>query len=188
MSRPWLPLVLLMLVAAAAAACGSSAPSEAQSPTPVPAATSFEEYAAGFCTAFKAMFRAVGNPDTGEGSVLSKALDSAVAAKDGAAAEPLAAQIAAELEAGRRSATQAGGWPPAAQTAAQLDRVLAAFEAMTAAKVAVANGAADAADPQTAFEQAGGVEAWTAMFEAYAAIGAQRPPDVHPCDGVPVSP
>ena len=69
-----------------------------------------------------------------------------------------------ELEAGRRLAATAARWQPGATTAASLDRLLLAFEAWTSAKLAlVANPSA--IDPQTAFEQAGGVEAWTATLQ-----------------------
>jgi hypothetical protein len=154
----------------------------------MPAATSFATYGVAFCSAFNALFVAVGNPDTGSGSVLSKALASAVAAGDVASADQLAAQITTELESGRHSGAAAGGWPPAAPMIAQLDRVFVAFETMVAAQDAVAKHTPGAVDPQTAFEQAGGVEAWTAMLDAYRAIGSERPAGVQPCANVPISP
>jgi hypothetical protein len=155
---------------------------------PLPAASSFDGYAAHFCSAFDAMFKAVGNPDTASGSELSKALDSAVAAQDGLAADRLAAQITAELESGRREVAAAAGWSPAAPVMTQLDRVFVAFEAMTAAKAAKARGEPNAVDPQAAFEQAGGVEAWFAMFEAGRAMRSEHPADTQQCPNVPVSP
>jgi hypothetical protein len=154
----------------------------------MPVATSFAEYGVRFCSAWEALFRAVGNPDTAEGSVLSKALDAAVATHDGVTADRLAAEITTELEAGRRHAARGGGWPPAAPMMTQLDRLFVAFEAMVAAKRAVANQVPGAPDPQVALEQAGGLEAWTAVFAAYAAIGAERPANVTPCAKVPISP
>ena len=178
----------------------SPTPSPTSSPTPVPpsnptppsiplpAATSFAGYAVGFCAAFDALFRGVGNPDTNAGSVLSKALDAAVVAHDGVAAERFAAEITAELESGRQHAAFARGWPPGAPSMVQLDRLLVAFEAMTAAKTAAAKQTANAVDPQVALEQAGGLEAWTALFEAYRAIGPNRPPGVQPCPTVPIAP
>lgn len=181
-------IALIALIVAAAAACDTGAPRPSPSPTSSPAATSFAEYAVGFCSAFQALFRAVGNPDTAAGSDLSKALDAAVAAKDGTTAERLAAEITRELESGRQSGADAGGWPPAAPMMAQFDRVIVAFEAMTAAKVAVAKGAQNAVDPQAALEQAGGVEAWFAMFAAWQTIEPERPAGVQPCAGVPISP
>ena len=102
MRQGHLRIAVVTLIAAATAACGPGAPSQAPSPTPVPLASSFEGYAVAFCSAWAALFRAVGNPDTAEGSVLSKALDEAVAAQDGTKAEQLAAQITQDLESGRR--------------------------------------------------------------------------------------
>ena len=71
---------------------------------------------------------------------------------------------------------------------AQLDRVFAGFEVMTAAKVAKAKGNPNAIDPQAAFEGTGAIVAWSAMFEAYAAIGAARPANVERCGDLPISP
>jgi hypothetical protein len=72
---------------------------------------------------------------------------------------------------------------------AQLDRVFAAFEAMTAAKLAGARGAADAIEPQQAFEQAGGVVAWFAMLEAMQEAGAgSAAASAEQCPNVPVTP
>jgi len=184
MDRRHLRFAIITLIAAATAACVAGVPNV----LPVPAATSFEGYAAHFCSAFDAMFKAVGNPDTAMGSQLSKALDSAVAAQDGPAADRLAAQITAELESGRREVSAAAGWAPAAAMMTQLDRVFVAFEAMTTAKAAKARGEPDAVDPQAAFEQAGGVEAWFAMFDAGRAMQAARPADTPQCANVPVSP
>ena len=185
-------MVITALLAAAIAGCAAGAPSPVPTPvptpTPLPGATSFAEYGVSFCSAWEALFRAVGNPDTAEGSVLSKALDAAVASHDGKAADRLAAEITTELESGRRDVARGGGWPPAAPMMKQLDRVFVAFEAMTAAKRAAANQVPGAVDPQVALEQAGGVEAWTAMFEAYAAIGTERPAKVEGCANVPISP
>ena len=185
-------MVIAALLAAAIAGCAAGAPSPVPTPvptpTPLPGATSFAEYGVSFCSAWEALFRAVGNPDTAEGSVLSKALDAAVASHDGKAADRLAAEITTELESGRRDVARGGGWPPATPMMKQLDRVFVAFEAMTAAKRAAANQVPGAVDPQVALEQAGGLEAWTAMFEAYATIGAARPAKVEGCANVPISP
>lgn len=177
-------IVVLALVGVAAAACGTGAPS----PTPMPAATSFEEYAVSFCAAWDAMFRAVGNPDTAAGSELSKALDAAVTAKDGTEAERLAAEITADLESGRRFAEVAGGWPPAGPAMKELDRVFVGFEAMTAAKAAAAKGTPGSIDPQTAFEQAGGIEGYFAMIEAMRAMASARPAGAQQCPNLPLGP
>jgi hypothetical protein len=134
-------------------------------------ASSYEEYFVAACAAWDSLFRAVGNPDTGSGSELSKSLDAAMAAGDIPSAERAAEQIAAELKAGRQQAAVARGWEPRAAMMAQFDRVLAAFEVGTAAKLAVARGDPNAGDPQAAFEGAGGIEAWFAMIEAGRAAG-----------------
>jgi|SRR5450759_5184930 hypothetical protein len=183
--RP-LRAVATVLIVLAGAACGTGAPSA----TPTPAAASFEEYSVAFCSAFDALFQAVGNPDTGTASVLSKSLDDAVAAGDVASAERLAATITSKLETGRQQAAAARRWQPAGPTMVQLDRVLVASEAMIAAKRAAAGHAPGAVDPQTAFEQAGGVEAWFAMLPMLQATGATRPAGAtaQPCATVPVTP
>ncbi len=153
------PLALVVgLLVLVSSACTSVAPSSSR----LPPATSYEEYAAAFCSAFDSMFRAVGNPDTAAGSELSKSLDQAVAAGDGPSADRLAGAITAELEVGRQYAAAAGGWQPAAAVMGQLDRFFLALEAMTEAKRSKArNGVVD---PQAAFEGAGGVDAWRAML------------------------
>jgi hypothetical protein len=46
----------------------------------------------------------------------------------------------------------------------------------------------NAPDPQAAFEAAGGVESWRAMFEAYADVTPYRPASVTQCPGAPISP
>ena len=98
------------------------------------------------------------------------ALEDAVAAGDVAAAERASTAMLNELEAGRLFAATAARWQPGATTAASLDRLLLAFQAWTSATFALmANPSA--IQPQTAFEQAGGVEAWTDMLQ-----GVQRTP------------
>jgi hypothetical protein len=181
-SRPSRALAVC-LIALVASACGSPAPSSSR----IPPATSYDEYAVAFCSAFDSLFRAVGNPDTASGSELSKSLDQAVAAGDGPSADRLAGAINAELEAGRQQVAAAGGWQPAAAMMTELDRVFVAFEAMTEAKRAKAR-APDARDPQAAFEGAGGIDAWRAMFAA--AQSVPRPSDGtdRRCPTVPVSP
>lgn len=188
MSHRHLPFPAIALMTIVVAACGTGAPSAASSSTPRPAATSFEDYAVSFCSAWEALFRAVGNPDTGEGSVLSKALDAAVAAKNGPEARRLATEIAAELESGRRHAAVAGGWPPAAPAMTQMDRLFVAFDAMIAAKAAAATGEPGAVDPQAAFEQAGGVEAFFAMIEAMRARPSAGQAGSRQCPDLPVGP
>ena len=159
MLRHPLRAIALVLVVLATAACGAGAPSSSPSAAPV----TYEESNAALCAAFGSMLRAVGNPDTGTPSVLSKQLDDAVAAGNIAAAALAAAGMKTELETGRQQAAVAARWPPAAASMAAMDRLLLAFTAMIAAKQAVA-AHTPGADPQAAFEKADGVDAWTAML------------------------
>lgn len=176
-------VVVVVWIVLTGAACATPAPSA----TPLPAATSFEAYALSFCAAFDALFRAVGNPDTGSASALTRSLDDAIKAHDVTSADRLVASITAELEAGRRHAASAGGWPPRAQMMANLDRVLVAFEVAIAAEGSAAHNDPEAAgsNSQAAFEQAGGAEAWFAMLEeAKTPVGETG----QQCATVPVSP
>ena len=181
-------VLFITLVAAATAACGSASSSQAPSPTAVPAADSFDAYAVAFCSAWQHLFLAVGNPDTAEGSELSTALDDAVASHDGTKAEQLAERITHEIKSGRQDVAVGGGWPPATQIMVEMDRVFVGFELMTAAKVAKAKGSPNAIDPQAAFERSGAIAAWSAMFEAHAALGAERPASAQRCGELPISP
>ncbi len=188
MSHRHLRFPAIALMAIVFAACGTGAPSGVPSATPLPAAASFEEYASSFCSAWEALFRAVGNPDTAAGSVLSKALDEAVTANNGPEAERLATEITAALESGRGYAAVAGGWSPAAPAMTQMNRLFVAFEAMIAAKAAAATGEPGAVDPQAAFEQAGGVEAYFAMIEAMRARPSAGQAGSQQCPNLPVGP
>lgn len=194
MERRPLPGPAFLLLVPLAAGCGAGVPTADASPTtvpgstPGPALTSFEDYAVSACAAWDALFRAVGNPDTAAGSDLSKALDAAVEAKDGPEAARLASEITAELESGRRAAAVAGTWPPGAPAMVQMDRILLAFEAMVAAKAAVAAGAPGTIEPQAAFEQAGGVAAYFAWIDAVRARPDAGAPGSPPCPGLPLSP
>ena len=172
---------LLAILVLTVAACSTPAASS------LPPAT-FEEFATNACDAFAAMFRAVGNPDAGTDSDLSKALDEAVQRGDPAEAGRLAEAITTELESGRQAASQAAAWPPGFAAMSELDRVLLAFEAMIDAKRQAA-GNPNAPDPQAAFEAAGGSTAWTAMLEAARAMQSARPANLppHECEGVPIS-
>ena len=170
---------LAILVLAVAACSAPAAPS--LSPA------TFEEFATNACDAFEAMFRAVGNPDTGEDSELSKALEEAVQRGDPAEAGRLAEAITVELESGRQAASRAAAWPPGFAAMSEFDRVLLAFEAMIDAKRQTV-GNPDGPDPQAAFEAAGGMTSWTAMFEAARTMQSARPADVppHECEGIPM--
>ena len=175
--------VIIGLVVLGGAACGGGAPSATARPAPA----SYAEYAVAACAAWDALFRAVGNPDTGSGSDLSRALDEAVAAGDVASADRLANDITRELEVGREHVAVARGWPPRTPVMVHFDRVFTAFEAMTAAKRAAAGREPNAVDPQTAFEEAGGIEAWFAMLEALRAA-ATTGATAESCPNVPVTP
>ena len=172
----WLAILLLAVAACSAPAAPSVAPA------------TFEEFATHACDAFEAMFRAVGNPDAGTDSELSKALDDAVQRGDPAEAGRLAEAITVELESGRQAASRAAAWPPGFAAMSELDRLLLAFEAMIDATRQTA-GNPDGSDPQAAFEAAGGVKSWTAMFEAARAMQGARPANLPPqeCDGIPMS-
>ena len=174
-SKPWLAILALTVAACSAPAASSLAPA------------TFEEFATNACDAFAAMFRAVGNPDAGTDSELSKALEEAVQRGDPAEAGRLAEAITTELESGRQAASRAAAWPPGFATMSELDRLLLAYEAMIdAQRQAVGNP--DAPDPQAAFEAAGGVDAWTRMLQAAQAQGPARPSNAppHECEGVPI--
>ena len=178
--------IAFALLAAVVAACTTSSPSP--SADAGPRAVSFSEFADGLCAAFDSMFKAVGNPDTGGGSDLSNQLEAAAETRNLATAETLALQITLELESGRRFAAHAGGWTPGAPAAGHMDQFLVAYEAWTMAHVERARLGPGAADPQQAFEQAGGLTAWEGMFRAIQAMAAERPPVApHPCPTVPVS-
>ena len=170
----WLaPLVLAL------AACGPAAASSAPA--------TFEDFAIHACDAFEAMFRAIGNPDAGTSSELSAALDEAVKRGDRAEADRLAGAIVAELENGRQAASAAAGWAPGAPAMSELNDVLTAYEAYVRAKQELSAG--NSADPQAAFEAAGGVTSWTDMLGAARSAGQARPADAppHECDGIPMS-
>jgi hypothetical protein len=184
MAERQLRCVLIVLTVLASAACGAPGSSAIANP----AAASYDEYAVASCAAWDALFRAVGNPDTGSGSDLSRALDAAVAAGDAASADRLAADIAKDLNAGRALVAVAGGWRPRALVMVQLDRIFAAYEAMIAAKRAKARHDPNAVDPQAAFEQAGGIEAYFAWIDALRAAGLTGAATERQCPNVPVPP
>lgn len=204
-----LPVVVaLVACGGGAGASPTSQPSDAQAVTPslgltagpttarptaaLPSGgvTTFEGFRTAYCSSWTSIFTAVGNPDTGGGSDLSRALDAAVKAGDAAAANVAAAAIQAELAAGRRQAQAGAGWAPAAAFMGELDRFLAAFEAGTEAERAAAGpaGVDGRAIWQEAFQAAGGLEAWQAMPAAAGPIASARPPDSgFQCPGIPVS-
>ena len=106
---------LAMLVFAGCAAPPLEASPSSSTVTPRPAPSSYDEVAESLCAAWQALDRAVGNPDTGEGSELSDSLEAAAERRDVGSAERDAALIIAEFEAARRHAAHAGRWEPAAE-------------------------------------------------------------------------
>ena len=152
----------LAILVLAVAACGSSAPSAPPSAAPSAAPATFDDVSADFCGSFTSLFLAVGNPDAGTPSIMSKALDDAVAAGDSAAADHAAAAMMTELEAARVQTAAAARWQPTAAIMVHMDRLILAYEAMTKAKLALAH-TPGSTDPGKAFEQAGGVQAWAGV-------------------------
>ena len=163
--------------------------------TPAPGPMTFEAFHGAFCRAWESMFRAVGNPDIGDGSELTRAMDEAIAAGDLPAVDRLAAEITSELEAGRHEVAIATGWTPAAPLMAQVDLVFVGFEAMTEAKRAAASsGLGPSAQQvgQEALEQSGAIDAWFALIrpgvldETRRAIQSARPAEMpERCPNVP---
>jgi len=150
---------------------------------PVGSDAAYQAYGAAFCSAFDELFTAYGNPDTGSQSDLFNAFEAAIEAGDAASIDRSASQVKAHLRAGRaHAAAAAAAWQPAGPMTAQLDRLFVAFEAMTDAVRASSNTNAG----QAAFEKAGGVEAWTALFQAFGEM--DRPAGLGPmqCPNVPV--
>ena len=176
---------LSIVVAASAAACGGSAPSASPSPS---VATSFDEYATAFCSAWGTLFRVVGNPETASWTDGVRQLQVAAEARDDATAAGLQGLINNELDAAREQIAFAAGWPPAARQMAQMDQVFLAMEIWITAYVDVAKGVPNTPDPQAALEAAGAMEAWVGMLEAHADITPYRPASVEPCPGAPISP
>lgn len=157
-------VVAVAVLVMAGVACGPIAPG----PTAEPRVATFGEYFGSWCGSMQAMLRAMGNPDSGADSQLSKALDAAIETGDLASVEAVAGQIRTELQNGRRLAASAAAWPPGAQMAGQTERVLAAFDAAIGAKQSAAKeGLAKAEElAQAAFVKAGGEEAWNGMIDA----------------------
>ena len=175
-------VVAVAVLVVAGAACGPTAPG----PTAEPRVATFGEFFGSWCSSMQSMLRAIGNPDTGADSQLSKALDAAIEAGDLASVDAVAGQIRTELQNGRRLVASASAWPPGAQMASQTERVLAAFDAAIGAKQAAAKeGLAKAEElAQAAFVKAGGEEAWTGMIEAARGIDEIARAEGPSCPGI----
>jgi len=183
--RSILAALTLIGVVAACVPTGSTASAVPSVAPTIAAATSYAEFVTAGCAAFQALFDAIGNPDTGSGSEMSKALDAAVKAKNVADIERLAAASLARLGDGRRQAAAAAGWLPGSPVMNALDRLLAAYQMMIAARRTTALGL-PGPSPDAAFEAAGGLAAWQAMLAAGSAI-SPRPQQQTKCPGIPVS-
>ena len=164
------------------------APAPASEPAGSLAATSYADYWREACAAWDSLTRAIGNPETGEGSELSRALDEAIESGDGAAADRLAAEITTEIALGREHLAAARAWVPGARAVGAADDMFAAFEAMTEAKRAVANDEPPAQDPQAVFQAAGGIDAWYAMLEALDETHDAAGSEARRCPNVPITP
>lgn len=177
-----LTVVAAVLLALAGAGCGPSA----VGPTARPSVGSFQEFFATWCPAMQGMLRAIGNPDSGSDSDLSKALDAAIVAADPAAVDLISIQIRRELLAARELAASAATWPQGAEMATQMGRLFAAFDAGIEAKRAAASQGLEAANnqQQAAFEAAGGPAAWTGMIAAARTIPEMGRADAPSCPGV----
>jgi hypothetical protein len=152
--------------------------------TTVRRAASFEEYFVATCAAWEALLRAVGNPDTGSGSDLSKALDTALAAGDVATADRVLTNIRREFKTGREQVAIAAGWQPRAAEMALLDRVFVTFEAVRVARVEAAKRG-ETLQPG-AVEPKADYDAWIAMLDALGRRGAAATD--RQCANVPVAP
>lgn len=178
--------LVIIAIAGVLSACGPGPIAASPSASSLPPAGTYTEFASSACQAFDALWEAVGNPDTADWSNLSRSLDAAVAARNAGEADRLAGTIKARLEEGRLHAAAAAGWPSGAPMMTQMDRLLVAFEAWTEAK-RVAAGNPAAPDPQTAFEAAGGVDAWRAMLGAVGTIPRPASGAFGRCPNVPIS-
>lgn len=166
-------LAIVLVVALAGASC-----------MPKRVAASHEEYFVAVCGAWEALLRAVGNPDTGGGSDLSKSLDAAIAAGDVATADRVMTNILGEFKAGREQIAVAAGWQPRAGEMALFDRVFVTFEAALVARLAAAKRGET---PQPgAVEQVAARDAWITMLDTMGRRGAAATDPQ--CANVPVTP
>ncbi len=184
---------LSLVILAATAGCQGSATVE---PSPsVPGATSYLEFRDAFCSAWEDLFRGIGNPDAGSDSALSKAMNDAITVGDRAEVDRLAGEIIRALESGRSNLRVAGGWAPGSSVALAMDPIFVTFERMIEAKRAAAPQGLEAAISvgQSAFEAAGGMEAWVNGLrsmrneEVMRVIASARPAGLDPqCENVPI--
>lgn len=186
---------LSVLVLVATTACqGGTTPDPSPS---VPGATSYLEFREAFCSAWEDLFRAIGNPDAGSDSELSKAMNDAIAAGDRAEVDRLAGEIIRALESGRGNLRVAGGWAPGSTIALAMDPIFVTFERMIEAKQLAASQGLGLDETtraaQSAFEGAGGMEAWAnglrsmQNVDVARVIASARPAGLEPqCENVPI--
>ena len=177
-----LPVLATVSLALAVAGCGPGAVAT----TAPHSVGSFQEFFATWCPAMQGMLRAIGNPDSGSDSELSKALDAAIVEANPAAVGQVTAQIRQELFTARQLAASAATWPQGAEMATQMGRLFSAFDAGIEAKRAAASQGLEAASSQqqAAFEMAGGPAAWTDMIAAARSIPEMGRADSPSCPGV----
>ena len=132
------------------------------------------------------MFRAVGNPDIGDGSVLTNEMDAAITSGDIASVDRVAAAITSELETGRERIGRGVRVDPGVTAHGPARPRVCRFEKMTEAKRAAAGQGLDVARNlgQETLGQSGAIDAWFALIcpgvldETRRAIQAARPADV----------
>jgi hypothetical protein len=90
-------------------------------PTPVADAAVFID---AMCTAFDELLTAVGNPDTGEGSELSRTLEDAIVRGDTALVDTTTEAMLGHLQAARSAAMRAASFPSAAAGMSEFDDFL----------------------------------------------------------------
>jgi hypothetical protein len=96
-------------------------PTESPTPTPVADAAVFID---AMCTAFDELLTAVGNPDTGEGSELSRTLEDAIVRGDTALVDTTTEAMLGHLQAARSAAMRAASFPSAAAGMSEFDDFL----------------------------------------------------------------
>ena len=143
-----------------------------------PTVATFDDFVVEACAALAAMEDAVGNPETGERSAQTEELQAALEAEDHNAAVQAGAAIDEKLRVAREHAAAAARWEPGAGMMQAFDRLMAAFQTQAAADVKRGNADPDAT--QRSFEEAGGVDAWTDMWEASQRVMTARPAGTPP--------
>jgi hypothetical protein len=139
-----------------------------------------DEFAAEVCTAVDELIIAVGNPDTGTGSDLSRTFEAAIRSGDLPAVDATAATMQEHLERARTAAERARAFQPAD---AGMDHFLAFLAQVADGIEATRDAAPDGAD--AAF--AAGQRAWDAAYEPWIAwLGELRPVWEEYAGGMPV--